>query len=151
MTYAEKFKDPRWQRKRLEIFQRDEFTCQSCISRDKTLNVHHAFYTGYGVDPWDYPNEILFTLCDDCHAKEEELKKKDPYLLVAHLGITRKDMLTLVDHIVYAMRDAQRDSMGGVAFSMRVLHQIVPVDEFKDFIKWRDESGWEAQEGKKNG
>ncbi len=27
--YASKLKDPRWQKKRLEILQRDDFACQS--------------------------------------------------------------------------------------------------------------------------
>jgi 5-methylcytosine-specific restriction endonuclease McrA len=28
--YSEKLRDPRWQKKRLEIFQRDNFICQNC-------------------------------------------------------------------------------------------------------------------------
>lgn len=72
MTYSEKLKDPRWQKKRLEIFERDGFTCQMCSDKDKTLNVHHS---KYGGDPWECPNEFLTTLCDDCHSKVEILKK----------------------------------------------------------------------------
>lgn len=65
-TYSEKLKDPRWQRKRLEILQRDNFCCQSCNDAEKTLHVHHVFYQK-GRDPWDYSNCDLITLCDDCH------------------------------------------------------------------------------------
>lgn len=43
-SYAFKLKDPRWQRKRLEILQRDNFTCQECYATDKELNVHHLIY-----------------------------------------------------------------------------------------------------------
>lgn len=66
MKYFEKLKDPRWQRKRLEIFQRDDFTCQSCGSKNKTLHAHHLCYFK-GHDPWDYDNFFIITLCEDCH------------------------------------------------------------------------------------
>ncbi len=41
MKYSEKLKDPRWQKKRLEIFQRDEFHCQQCGDGENTLCVHY--------------------------------------------------------------------------------------------------------------
>ena len=67
MTYSEKLKDPRWQKKRLEILQRDNFTCLCCDNiTNETLNVHHLYYEK-GVDPWNYDNHSLITLCDTCH------------------------------------------------------------------------------------
>lgn len=69
--YAKKLKDPRWQKKRLEILQRDNFGCMKCFSDSKTLHVHHRLYNK-GVDPWDYENEYLVTLCEDCHQEETE-------------------------------------------------------------------------------
>jgi len=66
-TYAEKLKDPRWQRRRLEIMQRDDYMCCNCGATEKTLNVDHKIYIK-GRDPWDYPDEDLQTLCEDCHA-----------------------------------------------------------------------------------
>jgi hypothetical protein len=66
MTYQEKLKDPRWQRKRLEILNRDDFTCKGCGSKDRTLHVHHFRYVK-GCDPWDYGAADLVTLCDRCH------------------------------------------------------------------------------------
>jgi len=65
-TYSEKLKDPRWQKKRLEILQRDEFTCQCCLDKEKTLHVHHID-TDYSIEPWDHEDSALITLCDDCH------------------------------------------------------------------------------------
>jgi len=38
VTYAEKLKDPRWQKKRLEIMERDEWTCQWCVDSESPLN-----------------------------------------------------------------------------------------------------------------
>jgi len=65
-TYAEKLKDPRWQRKRLEIMSRDKFTCQDCDSTTETLHVHHRYYISKR-EPWDYPSFAYITNCEDCH------------------------------------------------------------------------------------
>jgi len=65
-SYGELLKDPRWQRRRLEILERDNWTCQACTSTDKTLHVHHKFYLS-GKTPWEYENDNLVTLCLDCH------------------------------------------------------------------------------------
>lgn len=65
-TYSEKLKDPRWQRKRLEIFQRDNWTCQKCEDTKSPLVVHHRFYL-LDHEHWDYPDDLLVTLCERCH------------------------------------------------------------------------------------
>jgi 5-methylcytosine-specific restriction endonuclease McrA len=69
MKYADKLKDPRWQRKRLEIFQRDGWKCVRCDCGTKTLHVHHKEYQA-GAEPWEYEDSVLETLCEDCHGKE---------------------------------------------------------------------------------
>jgi hypothetical protein len=68
-TYAEKLKDPRWQRLRLQIFERDKWTCRKCRNTRRSLAVHHTYYAE-GLDPWDYPPKSLKTLCEDCHRIE---------------------------------------------------------------------------------
>ena len=65
-TYSEKLKDPRWQKKRLKILNRDKFTCKLCGDTETTLHVHHKEYIS-GNDPWDYPNKLLVTICGHCH------------------------------------------------------------------------------------
>ncbi len=65
-AFWEKYKDPRWQMMRLRIMERDEAACRGCRAKDKTLNVHHSYYTK-GADPWEYPEASLVTLCEDCH------------------------------------------------------------------------------------
>lgn len=71
MTYSEKLRDPRWQKKRLEIMSRDDFRCQACRSKEKTLNVHHRVYRK-GKAPWEYEDDQLVTFCEDCHEKVED-------------------------------------------------------------------------------
>ncbi len=71
MTYAEKLKDPRWQRKRLEILSRDNFSCTCCGDIKSTLNVHHFKYKG---EPWEVDNSLLITFCEVCHFAHEFYK-----------------------------------------------------------------------------
>jgi len=73
MTYSEKLKDPRWQKKRLEILQRDNWACQICGDDENTLHVHHYKYCG---EPWEVDSKYLKTLCADCHITEEENLKQ---------------------------------------------------------------------------
>lgn len=73
-TYSEKLKDPRWQKKRLEIMQRDKFCCKKCGDAETTLHVHHKEYHA-GLRPWDYENKNYITLCEHCHTEVELLKK----------------------------------------------------------------------------
>lgn len=70
MNYSEKLKDPRWQKKRLEILTRDEWECKICCTKEKTLNVHHIGYSGN--NPWETENNLLLTLCEDCHNEETD-------------------------------------------------------------------------------
>jgi hypothetical protein len=69
MTYSKKLKDPRWQKKRLEILNRDDFTCTRCCDSENPLSVHHLRYFP-NVEPWDVPDKDLITLCESCHDYE---------------------------------------------------------------------------------
>lgn len=74
MTYAEKLRDPRWQKKRLFILERDGWACQSCRSTTKSLQVHHLMYARR--DPWDYDDNCYQTLCGECHSVRQEISDK---------------------------------------------------------------------------
>jgi hypothetical protein len=66
MDYKEQIKHPKWQKKRLEILERDDFTCQCCLDTEYTLCVHHKRYIKNRMI-WQYDNYDLITLCEDCH------------------------------------------------------------------------------------
>jgi len=72
--YSEQLKDPRWQRKRLEVFQKSDFMCEQCGSETKQLHAHHKYYD-FDRDVWDYPNEDLMCLCESCHKDNHALDK----------------------------------------------------------------------------
>lgn len=65
-NYSDLLKSPKWQKKRLEIMNRDKFTCKLCGDTETQLHVHHKEYIN-GNDPWDYDNKLLITICEDCH------------------------------------------------------------------------------------
>lgn len=65
MTYAEKLLDPRWQKKRLKILERDKFSCVWCGDTETTLHVHHLVYMV--KNPWESDDDHLISLCKDCH------------------------------------------------------------------------------------
>lgn len=75
MTYKEKLLSPKWQKLRLEIMQRDNFACVKCGNTEETLQIHHKNYV-FGKNPWDYPPEMLETLCSICHNSEFTFNKK---------------------------------------------------------------------------
>ncbi len=82
-TYYEKLRDPRWQKKRLKIMERDNFTCLACGKDTGTLNVHHVHYAK--GDPWLTPDRFLMTLCEPCHKErktpETALKEEFAFML----------------------------------------------------------------------
>lgn len=78
MTYSEKLKDPRWQKKRLEILSRDNFTCTLCGDTETTLHIHHKEYNG---QPWEADSDCLETHCEHCHEIVELFKHLDYFIM----------------------------------------------------------------------
>ena len=74
---------------------RDDFKCMSCGSQDDTLNVHHYYYID-GKMIWEYPDELLITLCKFCHNDWHKIKKN----IERYFTITNEE-LYLVSEIVY--------------------------------------------------
>lgn len=93
-SYSDKLRDPRWQKKRLEIMGRDQFTCQNCGAKDKTLNVHHCAYIK-GLDPWEYGFSLI-TLCELCHVERQDAQDQ---LLVCTCRLNNKQLFSLASFI----------------------------------------------------
>lgn len=82
MTFAEQYRHPKWQEKRLEAFQRVKeldgaLYCERCYDTESQLHVHHKRYVK-GRMIWEYPATELEVLCDSCHetahAEKDELQ-----------------------------------------------------------------------------
>lgn len=73
--YSDKLKNPKWQKKRLEILNLHGFKCEKCGCEEKELHVYHRFYLK-GREVWQYDNDVFQVLCCDCHEKEHEKEEK---------------------------------------------------------------------------
>lgn len=94
-SYSEKLSDPRWQRLRLKIMERDQFACKRCGSKTDTLHVHHIVYEK-GLDPWDYDGHQLVTLCKACHGIADDQTVLYPYrLLMARSNLSADELWAL--------------------------------------------------------
>lgn len=97
--YSEKLKDPRWQKKRLKILERDNFICQDCRDKKKTLHIHHKLYFK-DKEPWDIPDEYLITLCEECHENEKiDMKNNcvELILTIKEFGFMAGDIWELIE------------------------------------------------------
>lgn len=105
-NYTELLKNPFWQKRRLEIFQRDNFTCKHCTDKLSTLHVHHYYYRNELL-PWEYPDEALDTLCFVCHAKAEFKKwlYHTGVPLLINNGFLKRDVLELRDMILRRLKN----------------------------------------------
>lgn len=71
MDYGELLLDIRWKAKSNQIKDRDGKKCLNC-GETKFLHVHHRQYHYVNAlrdykKPWDYPHDVLITLCKACH------------------------------------------------------------------------------------
>jgi hypothetical protein len=83
-NYLSKLKDPRWQKKRLEILDRDSFECKFCGDSTSTLHVHHLKYQG---EPWEIESQYLITLCESCHEAETSNRAASEKMLLEKLRL----------------------------------------------------------------
>lgn len=66
MTYKEQLAHPKWQRKRLEVFDVWGFVCDMCGDEESQLHIHHKHYIK-GRMAWEYDNDLLVPVCKNCH------------------------------------------------------------------------------------
>ncbi len=149
MTYSQKLKDPRWQKKRLEVMEMAEWKCYSCGGSERPLHVHHVNYFK-GLDPWDYENDNLRSLCDLCHGRLESAivysraglskmpSNASRQLSIAvlyaasafkRIGFSGGDnppieILALASHLVGAVQDVESDLMPGFGPRQLMEHAI---------------------------
>lgn len=110
--YYEKLRDPRWQKKRLEILQRDNWSCQACFDETSMLAVHHLYYVN-GREPWEYPGTALVTLCSSCHEEEEERRRSaesDLVLCLKQIGAMSNGFHALCEAFIATRFDDQNDA-----------------------------------------
>lgn len=141
-NYSDLLKDPRWQKKRLQIMERDNFQCQICGDIDSTLNIHHLWYK-QGVPPWEYENKHLVTLCETCHEIEREERdssEKDLILILRQSGfssIELRDLCSGFINIEHQYNDLSMSSLIRYFISNLKAQKIISKIEKQD-LGWRN-------------
>lgn len=107
--FSEQIKSPLWQKRRLEILNKDLFTCQICGDKDSQLHVHHLCY-----DPkrkyWEYEDWELITLCDKCHSGEHNNVKREiskQINEIRSMGFTNTEILRSLYKVKWALEYGQ--------------------------------------------
>ena len=75
--YAELLKKPQWQKRRLQMLEKADWRCVECGAEDQQLHVHHKRYIA-GAKPWEYGDEDLAVLCEQCHEKAHGIEPEHP-------------------------------------------------------------------------
>jgi hypothetical protein len=71
------------------------------------LQIHHGAYRR-GAMPWEYPEGVLFCLCDSCHERAEAVKNRAHW----ELGLIHP---AYQEYAVTLLRELQRAIARGVA------------------------------------
>lgn len=119
--YSEKLRDPRWQKKRLEVFERDKWACKNCNSTKNTLNAHHLYYE-LATDPWEYPLRAFITLCQYCHEKERQSRpeaEKNLLAVLGTLGFLCDDLYLICDGIFHLYKLSNRDTKKTISYLLK--------------------------------
>ena len=94
LSYLKKLRDPRWQKMRLQVFERDHWSCRICETKETSLHAHHPHYHPDAEGPWDYDIDTIITLCEDCHENEHAnlaTVKADLILALVKIGFCTSD------------------------------------------------------------
>ena len=128
--YSELLKDPRWQKKRLKIFERDNFKCVRCEREDKTLHAHHKYYIK-NRDPWNYNDCVIATLCDPCHKHEHDVLHNNVKSLLTAMsdGGFLSDEILLISHCFRDIKHIYHPSNTAAMFSWALRN-----DEVMEYI-----------------
>ncbi len=73
-TFKKQYESPKWQKKRLEVLELSNYTCEECGDKETQLHVHHVRYIK-GRKVWEYHTDALQCLCKNCHQKRHDTKE----------------------------------------------------------------------------
>ncbi len=108
-SYAEKLRDPRWQRKRLEVLEAANFRCSWCYNKEETLHAHHTIYIK-GREPWEYEDWQIICLCATCHQTWHDIKDE----LDSYFATLNAENVEWAMRAVYQIMKAQQEEESAV-------------------------------------
>lgn len=113
--FWQKYKDPRWQKLRLQKMEQAKFKCEHCEDDSSTLNVHHKRYRR-GANPWEYELWELECLCESCHEAHHELKNR------LNAAVAQLDLYYYHELLGYAEALAAKLDCASVPASISPMH-----------------------------
>ena len=81
MAYKDDLKTGHWQKRKFEVVEKANWTCEDCgAGKEKQLQVHH---TAYIADKkiWEHGDAFLMCLCDTCHKSRQAIENEMRYQL----------------------------------------------------------------------
>lgn len=139
-TYFEKLKDPQWQKRRLEIMEKSNFLCARCFDGDATLHIHHRIYRKK-KQPWEYSDDELECLCEDCHLGAENDKQTvleamadpsiEPFLVsIAAEMINKGPLFEALGHLSLLMFKSVHSSLPTVPIPRQRKESLVKIAKY---------------------
>lgn len=128
LTYAERLQLPQWQKKRLEILQRDKWRCCVCGNDKDSLHVHHKEYLP-SRDPWDYSDDNFETLCKACHKKEHtlELLRMPENFVMPHITDYEPEIISItceIDSLMGVLKNGDEKVMPYLNFLIKQRNEL---------------------------
>ncbi len=144
LSYVELLRDPRWQRKRLKILERDDWKCVWCGDTQNNLQVDHAYYER-GRKPWEADDSTLHTLCADCHRRVGELRARankalggfnvyELPIVVAIIERMHETGRNAVSSVHVERLEAERDAILSKPFTKKASRRLDVIDHDLDQI-----------------
>jgi hypothetical protein len=124
-SYSEKLKDPRWQKKRLEVLEAKNWRCECCGETEKTLNVHHIIYRK-NANPWDYELDEFKVYCESCHLDEHDREEifKEHLLLITKDGLGVEDLFWLAHGIATNNLRSLEEVLWSIESRIKILKEV---------------------------
>ena len=116
MTYAQQLRHPKWEQRRLQVIEKAGSRCECCgnfgINDGETsevrFEIHHGYYTP-GLMAWEYPDDVLYCLCPECHKDVQESMERAQYELAKRQLKLRMIIRDLINN--YEIRPDRTDSI----------------------------------------
>ncbi len=128
MSYYEDLKHPLWQQRRLRVFELAAFTCVRCRATESQLHAHHKVYLK-GRRLWDYPDDLLECLCDDCHERAHEQKSRLEIMVAQHPTSMLPTITRLMGKLGAAMTATDRMQRVGALNSLQ--DELDAIEDFR--------------------
>lgn len=148
MDYKEQIKSPKWQKKRLQILELHNYTCEICGDTETQLHVHHSRYIK-GRKIYEYDNDVLMCVCEKCHNeihnKNKEVKEEKIYpkylseLIDLMIERLEKDQYAEFYHFILAIVEYKYSKCDIINFLPQIYVSDGELELFISYCKTRNQ------------